>query len=302
MVSSYAKTALLLAGLTALFMAGGYLLGGQGGMMIAFVVALAMNAWSYWNSDKMLLSMHNAELVQPADHPELYAMVQRLAMRAEIPMPKLYLIHEAQPNAFATGRNPENAAVAINTGLLDLMMPDEVEGVVAHELAHIKNRDILIMTVTATLAGALSMLAQFGMFFSSSRDQQQQGGFITQLLVVILAPLAAMLVQMAISRSREYEADRIGAMIAGQPEGLAKALQRLSEAVPQIPNPVAEAHPATAHLFIYNPLTGQGMDNLFSTHPHAQNRIAALMALRERGAFRDMHPPASGAREKGPWG
>jgi heat shock protein HtpX len=312
---NYLRTAILLAGLTALFMGIGYLIGGQSGMVIAFLVAAAMNLFSYWNSDKMVLSMTGAHEVDARSAPDLYAMVHELAGKAGLPMPRVYIMDNPQPNAFATGRNPENAAVAVTTGLLDNLSREEVAGVVAHELAHIANRDTLIMTITATIAGAISMLAQFGMFFGGGHRENNGGfGIVTTLLMVILAPIAAMLVQMAISRTREYAADRLGGQIVGQPEYLASALSRLEQAAHVVPNDVAERNPATAHLFIVNPLSGARMDNLFATHPATENRIAALMELaREMGsggsAMRSARPaqpaprgPWGGAPRRGPWG
>jgi heat shock protein HtpX len=310
---NYLRTAILLAGLTALFMGIGYLIGGQSGMVIAFLIAAAMNLFSYWNSDRMVLSMTGAHEVDARSAPDLYNMVGGLARNAGLPMPRIYIMDNPQPNAFATGRNPENAAVAVTTGLLERLSREEVAGVVAHELAHIRNRDTLIMTITATIAGAISMLAQFGMFFGGGNRENNNGmSIVTTLLMVIVAPIAAMLVQMAISRTREYAADRLGAQIAGQPEWLASALSKLEQAAHAIPNDVAEQNPATAHLFIVNPLSGARMDNLFATHPATDNRIAALMELaREmgRGAFRTGAPasaaprgPWGGSRAGGPWG
>ncbi len=300
---NYMRTAILLAGLTALFMGVGFLIGGQSGALIALVVAAAMNVFTYWNSDRMVLSMHGAHEVDEASAPELYGMVRELAQRANLPMPRVYIMENPQPNAFATGRNPENAAVAVTTGLLDSMGREEVAGVMAHELAHIANRDTLIMTITATIAGAISMLAQFGMFFGGNRNNNALG-IVGMLAMVILAPIAAALVQMAISRTREYSADRLGAQIVGRPEYLASALRRLESAVHAIPNEDAERNPATAHMFIVNPLSGQRMDNLFSTHPATENRIAALEALaREmgQGSFGGGPAPAA-APASGPWG
>jgi heat shock protein HtpX len=296
---NYFKTAILLAGMTALFMAVGFMIGGESGMLIALVVAAGMNVFAYWNSDKMVLSMHGAQEVDERVAPELYQMVRELSQRAGLPMPRVYLMDNPQPNAFATGRNPENSAVAATTGLLQTLTREEIAGVMAHELAHIKNRDTLIMTVTATLAGAIGMLAQFGMFFGGNRNNNALG-VIGTLAMVILAPLAAMLVQMAISRSREYAADRMGGEIVGRPRYLASALAKLGRAAQAIPNEAAEANPATAHLFIVNPLSGERMDNLFSTHPAMENRIAALEQLeREMGGGSEGFAPASG---RGPWG
>ena len=310
---SYFRTTLLLAVLTALFMAVGYFIGGQPGMIIAFLMALAMNAFSYWNSDKIVLRIHNAQEVDEHSAPEYYGIVRQLAANAELPMPKVYVIQTDQPNAFATGRNPENAAVAATTGLLQRLSREEIGGVMAHELAHIKNHDTLTMTIAATIGGAISMLANFGMFFGSS-NRNNNGGFgvIGTLLMVFLAPLAAGLIQMAISRAREYEADRLGAYISGQPLWLAAALQKIANIAHQVPYQRAERNPATAHMFIINPLTGQGMDNLFSTHPNTENRIATLRQIaREMGQTAGVQPPVSGQegpwdkkqdREKGPWG
>lgn len=283
---SYARTAMLLAAMTGLFLAVGYMLGGQGGLMIAFVFALGMNAFAYWNSDKMVLRMYGAQQVDRNSAPGLYAIVERLAARAQMPMPKVFIIDTPQPNAFATGRNPENAAVAATTGLLDRLSPQEVEGVMAHELAHVANRDTLIMTITATIAGAIGMLANMAMFsslFGGNRDSEGGGGSplgaIGGIVIMILAPMAAALVQMAISRTREYAADKEGARICGNPLWLASALERLEQAAHDIPMDNAERNPATAHLFIVNPLSGQGADNLFSTHPAMSNRVAALREL-----------------------
>ncbi len=282
---NYMRTAILLAGLTALFMGVGFLIGGRGGMMIAFIMAAGMNLFSYWNSGRMVLSMHGAEEVDERTAPEFYGMIRELAARAQLPMPKVYVMHEDQPNAFATGRNPENAAVAATTGLLNALSKEEVAGVMAHELAHIKNHDTLIMTVTATIAGAISMLANFGGMFSGNRGNGQPFGMIGSIAMMILAPVAAMIVQMAISRTREYAADRMGAEIVGRPEWLATALQNIERRAHQTENYSAEANPATAHMFIINPLSGQRMDSLFSTHPATENRVAALMEFaRQRGA------------------
>lgn len=305
---NYAKTALLLAGLTGLFMAMGYLLGGQSGMLLALVIAGATNLFAYWNSDRMLLGMYGAQEVNRATAPDLYDMTAHLAARAGLPMPRLYIIHEEQPNAFATGRNPENAAVAVNTGLLNLMSREEVAGVIAHELAHIKNRDTLIMTITATVAGAISMIANVGMFFSGSRENNYQGpGIIASIALMILAPLAAMVVQMMISRTREYAADRLGGEIVGNPLWLASGLQRLEQGVHAIPNARAEYNPATAPLFIINPLSGERMDNLFSTHPNTGNRVAALMQQAQAmgirdGSYNGLRGGGSEAAQGGPWG
>lgn len=295
---SYFRTTLLLAALTGLFMAVGYAIGGQSGMVIAFIIALGMNAFSYWNSDRIVLRMHNAQEVDERTAPEYYDTVRQLAANAELPMPKVYIIHEDQPNAFATGRNPENAAVAATTGLLDRLSREEVAGVMAHELAHVKNRDTLIMTIAATIGAAISMLANFGLFFGGNRNNGI--GIIGTLLMVFLAPLAAGMIQMAISRAREYQADKAGAYICQRPLWLASALQKIASGAKQINYSRAERNPATAHMFIINPLSGQGMDNLFSTHPATEKRIAALRELaREMGqSSGEGTLGASG----GPWG
>jgi len=276
---NYFKTGLLLAGLTALFMGVGYLIGGQLGMLIALGFAIATNAFAWWNSDKAMLKMHSAQPVTRASIPEVFSMVEELARNADLPMPKIYLINEDQPNAFATGRNPENAAVAVTTGILRLLSPDELRGVIAHELAHIKNHDTLIMTIAATVGGAISMLAQFGLFFGGGNRERGALGGIGMIAAVLLAPLAAMMIQMLISRTREYSADRMGAQIARDPVGLANALRKISGGAKTSEMPSAESNPATAHMFIVNPLTGRGTDNLFSTHPDVNNRIEALMKM-----------------------
>ncbi|GAB4526980.1 MAG: zinc metalloprotease HtpX [Roseibium sp.] len=319
---NYIRTAMLLAAMTALFMGIGFMIGGQSGMMIALAIAAAMNLFSYWNSDKMVLRMHHAQEVDERSAPELFRMVRQLAQNADLPMPKVYLINNPQPNAFATGRNPQNAAVAATTGLLDMLSPEEVAGVMAHELAHVKNHDTLIMTITATIAGAISMLANFAFFFGGD-NRNNPLGIVGVLLMMIVAPMAAMIVQMAISRTREYAADRMGAEICGEPMWLASALAKISGGVQRIHNPDAEANPATAHMFIMNPLSGERMDNLFSTHPNTQNRIDALRQLADAGmgtggraSFTRPAPQSSGPwggagrqapsgtrqRPKGPWG
>jgi heat shock protein HtpX len=278
----YFRTAILLAALTALFMGIGYLLGGQSGIVIAFLIAAATNLFAYWRSDKMVLSMYGAREVDERAAPELCGLVQQLASAAGLPTPKVYIIDNPQPNAFATGRNPEHAAVAVTTGLLQRLNGDELAGVLSHELGHIKHRDTLTMTITATLAGAISMLANFGFFFGGGRNTDRGVGPIGGLLLLILGPLAAGLVQMGISRGREYEADRIGAEISKRPLSLASALRKISSAAERIPNPTAERNPASAPLFIVNPLSGVGMDNLFSTHPNIENRIARLNAIAQQ--------------------
>jgi heat shock protein HtpX len=303
------KTGMLLAALTALFGAVGYMLGGTTGMMIALGLAVATNLFAYWNSDRLALNAHNAVEVDERTAPELVRMVRDLSQRAGLPMPRVYLIDNPQPNAFATGRNPENAAVAATTGILTMLSADELAGVMAHELAHIKNRDTLIMTVSATIAGAIATLAQFGFLFGGRGDDRPNP--LVMLATALLAPVAAMIIQMAISRSREYDADRMGAEICGRPMALASALAKIAGGVAHIPNIDAERHPATAPLFIVNPLSGHGMDNLFSTHPATENRIAALQALAQqmgaptRSGFTPR--PSSGspwgtAPRRGPWG
>jgi heat shock protein HtpX len=278
---NYLRTAILLAAMTALFLAIGYMIGGEGGMIIAFALALAMNAFAYWNSDKLVLRMYGARQVDRHSAPALFGIVEQLAANAGLPMPKVYVIENEQPNAFATGRNPENAAVAATTGLLRHLSSEETAGVLAHELAHVKNRDTLIMTITATIAGAISMLANFGLFFGAfgGGNRNNPLGIVGVLLVALLAPLAAALVQMAISRSREYEADRVGAEICGQPLWLASALEKIQAAAGRIDNQAAERNPATAHMFIINPLHAHAVDSLFSTHPNTANRVARLRQL-----------------------
>jgi len=276
---NYLRTAILLAGLTALFMGVGYLIGGGTGAFIALLIAGATNLFAYWNSDRMVLSTYGAQEVDARSAPELFELVAELARRAGLPMPRVFVMENPQPNAFATGRNPQNAAVAVTTGLMHSLSREELAGVIAHELAHVKNHDTLLMTVTATIAGAVSMLAQFGMFFGGHRNNNSGPGVIGSVVMMILAPLAAMLVQMAISRTREYAADNLGARIAGQPMWLASALVKIENAAHQVPNMEAERNPATAHMFIVNPLSGRGMDNLFTTHPSTENRIAALQQL-----------------------
>ena len=271
------KTGVLLAGLTALFMGAGFMLGGEGGMMMALVFAIGTNAFAYWNADKIVLRMYNAREVTPQSAPGFYGIVEQLVKRADMPMPKVYIIETDQPNAFATGRNPENAAVAATTGLLKILDNEEIAGVMAHELAHVKNRDTLIMTITATIAGALSMLANFALFFGNNRNNPM--GIIGTILIMILAPMAAMLVQMAISRTREYGADAGGAEICGNPMWLARALEKLERGAQAIDNDKAEDNPATAHMFIVNPLHTRSVDNLFSTHPKTVNRVKKLQEL-----------------------
>jgi heat shock protein HtpX len=299
---NYFRTALLLAGLTALFMGVGYLIGGGAGAMIALLIAAATNLFTYWNSDRMVLSMYGAHEVDANTAPELVNLIAELAVRAGLPMPRVFLMDNPQPNAFATGRNPQNAAVAITTGLVQSLRPEELAGVIAHELAHIKNHDTLLMTITATIAGAISMLAQFGMFFGGNRGNNSGPGMIGSIAMMILAPLGAMLVQMAISRTREYAADNLGARIVGQPMWLASALMKIENAAHEVPNWDAERNPATAHMFIINPLSGHGVDNLFATHPSTQRRIAALQQLSaELGAQRAPPVADPSAPSRGPW-
>jgi len=290
-MAGYVRTAMLMAAMTALFMGVGWLLAGGTGVVLAFVVAAAMNLFTWWNSDKMILRMHDAH---PAlQERALHRMVADLARRADMPVPAVYVIETDQPNAFATGRSPDRAAVAVTRGLLRNLDQDEVAAVVAHELAHIRNHDTLIMTITATFAGAISMLANFALFFGGRRDSPL--GIIGVIAMMVLAPLAALLVQMAISRTREYEADRIGAEICGNPMSLAAALNRIQALAGRIDNHSAERNPGTAHMFIINPLHAHGYDSLFSTHPKTENRIAALQALVGTGAASRRSPvPATG--------
>jgi heat shock protein HtpX len=318
----YVRTGLLLAAMTALFMVVGAAIGGQTGMLIAFGFAVLTNLFAYWNADKMVLRMYGARQIERADAPAFYDVVAGLAQRAQLPMPKVYLIDNPQPNAFATGRNPENAAVAATTGTLQMLSQEELAGVMAHELAHVKHRDSLTMTITACLSGAIGMLANFAqmsLFFGGSqRDRDNPLGGAGMLIAALIAPLAAMMVQFAISRSREYEADRLGAEICGQPRWLASALAKISRGAAEIPNAAAEANPATAHLFIINPLHGGGLSSLFSTHPATQDRIDRLLAMQPLGNQPAMDPvraaapgnsriPRSGAGidaggRRGPWG
>jgi heat shock protein HtpX len=290
---NFARTALMLAALTGLFVAVGYLLGGGTGMVIAFVIAVAMNAFAYWNADKIVLSMYGAREVDRRTAPEFHELVERLSARAGLPMPRVFIIDSPQPNAFATGRSPDKAAVAATTGLLQMLTSEEVAGVIAHELAHVRNRDTLTMTVTATIAGAIGMLANFAFFMGGNRDHPM--GAVGAILVAILAPIAATLVQLAISRTREYEADQGGAEISGHPLWLAGALAKLDQAARAIDNHRAEANPATAHLFIVNPLHGRAVDSLFATHPSIENRIRRLQEMAMAAG------PAVG-RTARPWG
>ncbi|GIX12501.1 MAG: protease HtpX [Paracoccaceae bacterium] len=307
------RTMLLLAALTALFMGVGWLIAGTGGALIALAVALATNALAWWNSDRMVLGLYHAEPVTRASAPALHDLVAELAGRAGLPVPKIYVIREDQPNAFATGRSPEHAAVAVTTGLIRLLSREELAGVIAHELAHIRNRDTLIMTIAATVAGAISFLAQFGLFFGGGRDRGPLG-VVGLLLAVLLAPIAALMIQMLISRTREYAADRTGAEICGQPLWLASALEKIAGAAARVEMEPAERNPATAHMFIVNPLSGRRMDSLFSTHPDPANRIAALREMAREMGQRVPDGPAApapglpragrlrrGAARRGPW-
>ena len=279
MLGNWLKTSILMAGIIALFGAIGMMLGGKQGMLLALVFGGAMNIFAYWNSDKMVLRMYNAQQVDETSSPYLYNMVRELAGRAQLPMPKVYIIHEDQPNAFATGRNPENAAVAATTGILQMLSERELRGVMAHELAHVKHRDILISTISATMAGAISALANFAMFFSGRDEEGRPTNMIASIAVSLLAPLAASLIQMAISRAREFEADRGGAEIAGDPNALADALMKIDAFARGIPMPTAEAHPETGQMMIMNPLSGGGIAGLFSTHPATEERVARLRAM-----------------------
>lgn len=279
MLGNWLKTSILMAGIIALFGVIGMMLGGKQGMLLALVFGGAMNIFAYWNSDKMVLRMYNAQQVDETSSPYLYNMVRELAGRAQLPMPKVYIIHEDQPNAFATGRNPENAAVAATTGILQMLSERELRGVMAHELAHVKHRDILISTISATMAGAISALANFAMFFSGRDEEGRPTNMIASIAVSLLAPLAASLIQMAISRAREFEADRGGAEIAGDPHALADALLKIDAFARGIPMPTAEAHPETGQMMIMNPLSGGGLRGLFSTHPATEERVARLRAL-----------------------
>ena len=318
------RTTILLAAMTALFMAVGFVVGGRVGMLLALGFALVTNLVAFWNSDKLVLRMQQARPLSRANAPELYDIVARLSANAGIPTPALYLIETDQPNAFATGRSPENAAVAVSRGLVQSLDRRELAGVIAHELAHIRNRDTLTMTVTATLAGAITMLAQFGFFFGG-RDNNSPLGPMGGIIAFFLAPVAAALVQMAVSRTREYEADRDGAQISGDPLALASALQKISNLSQRIQNMPARRNPGMAHMYVINPLAGgRGQDNLFATHPDVRNRIAELMKIAEEMQVsapeetesrlrRDTHVDTSGpawrvpgtrgqTRQPGPWG
>jgi heat shock protein HtpX len=308
-MKNHLRTFALLAAMTALFLGVGYLIGGATGMLIAFVLAAGMNLFSYWNADKIVLSMYRATEVD-AGHPEplirnYVADVLELARRANMPPPKVYVIDQDQPNAFATGRDPQHAAVAATRGLLAMLDRREIRGVMAHELAHVKHRDTLTMTVTATIAGAIGMLANFAFLFGGRDEEGRPTGIVGMLVMMILAPMAAALVQMAISRGREYEADREGATLAGDPQALASALQKIDAyARGGYVNPDAERNPATAHMFIINPLAGRGTDNLFSTHPSTENRVRVLLGMAGQSALerpRGSAVPLTAARRLGPW-
>jgi len=298
------KTGILMVALMGLFIAVGAMIGGTGGMVIAFLIAAGMNLFAYWNSDKMLLRMFDAHEVTPASNPGLYNMVARLAERARLPMPKVYISQNPQPNAFATGRDPQHGAVCVTTGLMERCTSEELAGVIAHELGHIRNRDTLIMTIVAVVAGAIGMLANMAMFMGGGGDRERNPlGIVGVVLVMLLAPIAAMLVQSAISRSREFDADKAGAEISGRPAWLADALGQIERAAKGLPNPAADANPATAHMFIVNPLHG-GLSGLFSTHPPTQERIARLRAMSSGAAAVDVGPLPQVARAaaRGPWG
>jgi heat shock protein HtpX len=280
---NWVKTAMLMAAITALFVVLGGVIGGGRGMTIALVIALAMNFFSYWFSDKLVLRMYNAQEVDEASAPQFYRMIRELATRAQLPMPRVYLINEDAPNAFATGRNPEHAAVAATTGILRVLSERELRGVMAHELAHVKHRDILISTVSATMAGAISALANFAMFFGGRDSEGRPSNPVASIAVALLAPIAGALIQMAISRAREFEADRGGAQISGDPQALASALEKIHAYAAGVPFPTAEQHPATAQMMIMNPLSGGGISKLFSTHPATEERVARLMEMARTG-------------------
>lgn len=282
------RTGFLMALLTCIFVAAGFLVGGPAGMMVAFLIALGMNFFTYWNSDRIVLSMYGAREVDEATAPRLYGIVRRLAANAGLPMPRVCITDNPQPNAFATGRDPAHAAVCATSGILEQLSDEELAGVLAHELGHVKNRDTLTMTVTASMAGAISMLANFAFFFGGSERRNNMLGVV---LVAILAPIAATLVQLTISRAREYEADKAGAEISGHPLWLADALENIAREAPRIENRIADEHPATASLFIINPLSGRSLAGLFSTHPPTQERVARLRAM-----------AGASAPVRGPWG
>ena len=277
MLGNWFKTGLLMAAIVALFGMVGAVLGGGQGMLLALTLGFGVNLWAYWFSDTMVLKLYRAQEVDATTAPQLYNTVRELAARAGLPMPKVYLIDEAQPNAFATGRNPEHAAVAATTGILQLLTARELRAVLAHELSHVRHRDILTSTITASIAGAISTLANFGMFFGGRSDDNRNP--LVALIVLILAPIAAVLIQLAISRGREYEADRGGAELSGDPRALADALAKMDRYAKGLPLETAEAHPATAHLMIINPLSGGGLAGLFRTHPPTEERIHRLLAM-----------------------
>jgi heat shock protein HtpX len=280
MLGNWLKTTILMAGIVVLFGMVGGAIGGASGMLIALAIAGAMNVYAYWFSDQVVLRMYNAREVDAQSAPRFYGMVRELAQNAGLPMPRVYIIDEAQPNAFATGRNPENAAVAATTGIMQLLSERELRGVMAHELAHVKHRDTLISTISATIAGAISSIAQFGMLFSGGHNDREGGVHpAVAILIMILAPIAAMLIQMAISRSREFEADRGGAEICRDPQALASALQKIHNYAHNVPMATAEQHPETAQMMIINPLSAEGIKGLFSTHPQTEERVARLMAM-----------------------
>jgi heat shock protein HtpX len=302
------KTGLLLAALAGLFGIVGLAMGGTGGLIIALIFATCTNAVAYWNADKLALRAQGAHEVDASTAPELVQLVHALAERGGLPPPRVYVVEQAQPNAFATGRSPEKSAVAVTTGLMEILSKEELAGVIAHELAHIKSRDTLVMTVAATIAGAISSFVNFAMLFGGSRNRSNP---IVGLLMMFLAPMAAAVIQMTISRSREYEADRVGAEISGNPLWLASALEKIATGTRSIPNERAEMRPATAHLFIMNPLSGRRMDGLFSTHPKTENRIAALIELaktmgiaaKQAGeTFANMSNGKTGKAQRGAWG
>jgi heat shock protein HtpX len=303
------RTGVLVAGLTALFLVVGALLGGGPGIVIALVIALATNAFAYWNGDRMVLSMYGAREIGRAELPWLYDTVVELASRAHVPLPRVYIIDSEQPNAFATGRDPSHAAVAVSSGLLQMLTAEEVAGVLAHELSHVLNRDTLTMTVTAAIAGAIGMLANMALFWGAWGSDRQSSnnpmGIVGVILTAVLAPVAAMLVQMAISRTREYEADRMGAMLSGAPLWLASALEKIEGAAQRVPNVDAERNPGTAHLFIVNPLAGGSLAGLFQSHPATSDRIARLVQMAHAGGAPRAAAPAGGVHEgwqRGPWG
>jgi heat shock protein HtpX len=307
-MTGHLRTLVLISALMGLLMAVGYLIGGEGGMFIAFLIAAGTNLFAYWNGDKLVLSMYGAREVDATTAPELVGVVRELAGRAGLPMPRVYVVETEQPNAFATGRNPEHAAVAATTGILRILTRDELAGVLGHELTHVRNRDSMTMTIAATIAGAIGMLAHFAFFFGGGmRNDEERGsplGAVGAIAMMILAPLAATLVQLAISRGREFEADRGGAEISGNPLGLASALAKLEAGAQALPNIQAEQHPATAHLFIVNPLSGGGMQSLFSTHPSTEARIERLQAIAAEmgqgsGQARARSAPQYGSRSSG---